>query len=327
MAEIIFLKDDPERFYRLLEGQDFPRLDVLSLRFLARYHAAYFGPDCIDLTFAVAEQNKARIVVPCQMLSRHLKYNGTYILIHSVPDAATRQKTQLAIDTLLSLSQEHSIETISVRTGLEDSVLDLFGDRLLKAGASPVPLFASIIDLTQPEPVIRQGIRKSYSSLIHWGEKSLRLTVIDRANPDRALYEEIRAFHAHVAGRVTRSKESWDTHFDMIAAGCAEMLCGHLDGQLVSAALYMDEGKTTIYGVGIYERSLFDKPLAHFLTWQGMMRAKARGQMIFNAGDVYPKGSVDDKQYHIGDFKKGFSPAPRIDLGWTLICNTAGQPE
>ncbi len=316
MAAIHFQNDDPENFYALIDESRFDRIDPVSLRLLARYYRAYFGPDCLDLSFAIEERGKAEIVVPCQLIGSDLKNNGTYIVIHAAPGALTRQKTQLLMETLQETAQRHGVKKIAIRTESPDGTLDLSGDRLFKAGATPMPLFASAIDLTQSLADIRKGIRKSYSSLINWGEQALQMVVLDKDNPDRGLYDRVQAFHAHVAGRVTRSQESWDVHFDMIAAGRAELLTGFLDGALVSAALYLDEGRSTVYGVGIYERSLFDKPLAHALTWQGISRARERGQTRFNVGDVYPKTAVDDKQYRIGDFKKGFSPALKIDLGW-----------
>ena len=58
---------------------------------------------------------------------------------------------------------------------------------------------------------------------------------------------------------------------------------------------------------GVYDRTLFDKPLAHYPVWLGIERAQLRGMKTLELGVVYDKGTVSDKEYQIGYFKRGFA--------------------
>ena len=324
MNNILFYKDNPEGFRRLINPGHFPYLDGLSFELWDRYYQAYFGRDCINQSFAILENEKPAVIVPCQSLQGSLRNNGAPIAVHYAPWAQTRQKVTVIIETLQNLMQTSTINNVLLRTTPINGQLDLLGDRLLKAGATARPIFVSQVDLSQDVTRIRQGIRKSYSPLINWGEKNIKLAILDSQNPDQTLFEQIHQFHIHVAGRVTRSTESWQIQYEMIKAGCAEILIGYLDNQIVSAGLYIDEGLRTTYGVGIYERSLFDKPLAHYITYQGIIRAKTRGQKIFVMGDIPTKSGTEEKLYRIGEFKKGFCPTLTLETQWLL---TAGNKE
>ena len=318
MAKVLLYKDDPDLFLHLLDREKFSYLDPVSFVLWARYHQAYFGNDCIDLSFMIIENEGATICVPCQSVERRLRNNGAPIRAYFAPGAQTRQKTQTLMDVFAELIDHHQLTDLLIRTTPINGNIDLLGDRLLKAGAESETLFISQIDLQQTGSSIRQGFRKSYSPLINWGERNIHLTYLDKHSPNEEVFEQVRQFHIHVADRVTRSEETWKIQYDMIVAGCAEIIIGHLDGQIVSAGFYMDEGLKTLYGVGIYERSLFDKPLAHYVTYQGILRAKERGQTLFIMGDVPLRAGTDDKLYKIGDFKKGFSPALTIELQWKI---------
>jgi lipid II:glycine glycyltransferase (peptidoglycan interpeptide bridge formation enzyme) len=104
----------------------------------------------------------------------------------------------------------------------------------------------------------------------------------------------------------------------MIKANRAELLLSYLDeSKLVGASLFLDTGETTTYGVGVYERSLFEKPLSHAPIFMAMLRAKERGQRRFVIGDVPPAKSPQDKEFSIGWFKSGFTGNLTVGLDWT----------
>jgi hypothetical protein len=124
----------------------------------------------------------------------------------------------------------------------------------------------------------------------------------------------VKDFHAEVAGRVTRAQASWDVMYDWVARGCGELILGSLDGRLVAGSLFVDGTQTCIYASGVYERSLFDKPLAHYPVWLGIEHAHARGMKTLELGEVPAKGAVSDKEFQIGYFKRGF--ATDLDDHW-----------
>ena len=87
---------------------------------------------------------------------------------------------------------------------------------------------------------------------------------------------------------------------------------------MVSSALFNDVGHMTVYSVAVYNRDLFDYPLAHANVYDGIMRAKERGQKSFYLGQIPPYGSVDEKEFNIGKFKKGFCDELTSYIEWNI---------
>jgi lipid II:glycine glycyltransferase (peptidoglycan interpeptide bridge formation enzyme) len=104
----------------------------------------------------------------------------------------------------------------------------------------------------------------------------------------------------------------------MIKAGCGDLVLGYMKGHgLVSSALFTDFGDISHYAVAVYNRELFaEKPLGHAVTFEGILRAKERGQRLVNMGVIEQKGHVSDKEYNIGLFKKGFSNTLGNHIEW-----------
>lgn len=160
-----------------------------------------------------------------------------------------------------------------------------------------VPYQIAIVDLTLDESELWRHVRKSYRQLIKWGRESLDWCIGLSLRP-------MQKFHAEVAGRVTKPQESWDLLQGEIDAGRGDAIYGSLDGRLVSAALFIDGGGTTVYWSGVYDRSLFPKPLAHYGIWLAILRAKARGQKVLELGAMM---DGDKKHRDISMFKRGFA--------------------
>jgi hypothetical protein len=158
----------------------------------------------------------------------------------------------------------------------------------------------AIVDLTMGPEGWRNYLRPSYKSLINWGRNNMDWSV----EPDLSV---MQSFHAKVAGRVTRSQETWDLLQGEIDKGHGELLTGRIENELVSAGLFIDGGGVTIYWSGVYERSLFPKPLAHYGIWLEMERARDRGMKVLELGEVPEQGAVSEKEYNIGRFKRGFA--------------------
>ena len=175
----------------------------------------------------------------------------------------------------------------------------------------------AVVDLSQPVQAIKANIRKSYKSLINWGMRNLYIDTLDSANASRERFDTVREFHIAVAGRETRSAETWQIQADMIAAGEAFCTLAYLNARLVAANLIL-LADAAYYGVGVYERELMaeGKPLAHAPLYCAILRAKRAGLKTFVLGEVDPSGEA--KRDGIAHFKRGFAtstePADWIDV-------------
>ena len=68
-----------------------------------------------------------------------------------------------------------------------------------------------------------------------------------------------------------------------------------------------DEGS---YSVGVYDRSLFDKPVSHLVQWEAIKHMKAVGLKWYYIGQRFYSGDIVQptaKEMEISYFKEGFS--------------------
>lgn len=180
--------------------------------------------------------------------------------------------------------------------------------------------YKSYVDLSLPEEQIRSNIRKSYKSLVNWGEKNLQMERIDSQNPDYEKFTSFRDFHVTTAGRKTRSDKSWDLQFDSIKDDEAYLILGYLEGKIVSGSLILYGKTEAYYGVGVYDRDLMFKNVAvgHYNMMASVFHAKKIGLNSMHLGYI-SSSTTDEKEKNIFKFKAGFSGT--IDSLVHFSCN------
>lgn len=174
------------------------------------------------------------------------------------------------------------------------------------------------IDLRPDLSEIRSHFRKSYKPLISSGEKLWQVAICRDYEP--TVWDEFRLLHFAVAGRATRSLQSWDAQLQAIAAQAAFLVyLRDPEGRMVGGGLFhitRDEG---LYAVAAYDRELFDKPLGHVVQFHAILEMKKRhlcwyklGSRAFAHDDPQPSA----KELSIAEFKQGFASHvfPRIEL-------------
>ncbi|MGE5538261.1 MAG: hypothetical protein ACM30I_06570 [Gemmatimonas sp.] len=320
MVEICRYADDPGRFLDLLGGSACPFADAVSFPLSARYYRAYFAGDYRgDLSFVAHEGAVVRAVVRAQAVATTVFDNGQGASVWLAGVAAH--------DVIAALDQAAralGCHTVKVSDPAHEGRLGDLGRHLLYRRAALRSRFIAVADLDRGDDALRAGLRKSFRSLVNWGTRTLKLQRITAETFDAQAFESFRQFHIKISGRETRSAESWSIQAEMIRARRAELLLSYLDGHgLVGGSLLLDTGAITTYGVGVYERELFDKPLSHAPLFMAMQHARERGQRVFVLGDVPPAGTVTDKEFSIGQFKAGFTDTTLAALDWTYELSAA----
>lgn len=164
-------------------------------------------------------------------------------------------------------------------------------------------------DLTLSEEELHQHLRKSYRSLLHEGEKLWRVTVLD--DVDHETFTEFRLLHRAVAGRVTRPVETWDLQERAIHEDKDFLVLLHnAENRLIGCGLFSASRDMSTYGVGAYDRSLFDKPVSHIVQWTAILHAKALGcRWHYIGARFYPgdERQATEKELSIAYYKEGFA--------------------
>jgi hypothetical protein len=157
----------------------------------------------------------------------------------------------------------------------------------------------AVVDLTLGPAAWRRAMSKGHRCGVKWGRENMKWET------GHHLVPSVKAFHEYVAGRVTRPAQTWWLMADEVDAGRGDCIIGRYEGAIAAASVFIDGDETSVYWTGVYDRSLFPKPLAHYGIWLAMERAAERGMKTLELGEVPETGT--EKEIAIGRFKKGFA--------------------
>lgn len=224
--------------------------------------------------------------------------------------AARKRLTKLCLDigALLAqrghLSQWQSAESFNTELGLSHWHVES-----QRRGAKCTVMHELYVDLRQEIDAIRRQFRKSYRTLITSGARQWEIALLKQKN--EATWKEFRALHFAVAGRQTRSDETWERHLTDIDREEAFLVyLRDAGGSMVGAGFFnvtRDEG---CYSVAAYDRSLFAKPLGHVVQLAAIQELKRRSVVWYKLGArpyAQDSSSPSEKEISIGEFKSGFA--------------------
>lgn len=283
------------------------------------------GLSVVDVSFVVASRGEPRFaylgafVDDCQRVD---------LKAYEIPGVCLADPAKVspspALDLFLSEFERLTTSAngaVLLRDYLQSGLLSPVTQYLLREGAKLKTHTFQMIDLGRDEPELWRDVRRSYRSLINGGRKNLRLEFVDASSEDWEKMNAFRELHIRVAGRETRSVESWRSQYRWVTEGSAFLLLGWLGEELVTAGMFTFTSSMCTYFSSASRRDLFEKPMFHTLMWHAMMRAKELGCRWFDVNEKYfPNNPIvacdDDKLMSISDFKMGFGGhlKPVIDI-------------
>ncbi|WP_346353528.1 FemAB family protein [Azotosporobacter soli] len=181
--------------------------------------------------------------------------------------------------------------------------------KIMERGANVQIAHELYVDLSKNISEIKTNLRKSYKALITQGERLWDVKI--SATISGVEFDEFRQLHYRVAGRVTRSIESWEKQRAAINSGDA-FLVTLVDSQgvLVGGGLFHISKDEGMYAIGVYDRNLFDKPLGHLVQMSAIKYMQELGLRWYRIGMRSYPGDVNvptEKECSIGYFKEGFA--------------------
>jgi len=314
---------DPEAVARVRDDNAFGRRRAHPYGEFARvYYPVVQAGAARDHTFLICDAAGPALLAECSSRDGIVSHFGFPLRLcprADLEDSAIRAAAAFALKHVGELAVGQGGSEALVSGGAPTGRLGPVDEACLNHGGRPRLAVRAEADLTADADALRRDLRDSYRSLINWGRKNLRPVFVNADNPNRSMASAFGEFHARTAGRVVHRDETWMTVFDRVFAGGGEVVLGYLEtGELVSAAVIVDEDDTATYFAAVYDRDRFDKPLAHWPLFEAMLRAKARGRRFFDLGEVHPRGAVSDKEHAIGFFKKGFTSRLVTETVWAV---------
>ncbi len=270
------------------------------------YQACYFADSFQDCSFVVSLYEKEALLVLCNFKDYTLGWFGDEIKFvlkgaFSLEEVYLIQK--LASEKLSLLVDDFRIKHLLVN---ENFLFERYiGFEYLRSGMLVRSLVFPCLDYSETKSMLR----KSYKSLINWGEKNLKTIILNDTNISEEIFESFRLFHIKVSGRETRSKETWDLQLAAILKKEAFLICCYISDHLVSAQYYIYGKKVAYYGVGVMDRDLMAQnlPLGH---WPMIKAIKHLGELKVERlflGSRQINDEINSKEEAIHKFKSGFT--------------------
>ncbi|NJI08997.1 hypothetical protein [Aeromonas veronii] len=288
----------------------------LHIEYFKNYHAFDFE----DISFGVFYPGGEIIC----LLTRYMSSNSIRYSWYGQPARLLCQGGGEKKHQAELVAQAHILSLFKNGGGVDflevASEMSFIAKVLLSRGVSPRVFSEQVIRLTSDELML-SDMRKVFRQNINWGARNLQCRVIDTHNVTEKDFLDFEEFHVAIAGRRTRSHESWLNQMNLVQAGENFLVVSHLSGELVGMSLFAASGKRAYYSVGVYNRDLFHLPLSHYPVWLGMLRSRDMGCTEFSMGESMYGNVIDslgkyptDKESGISHFKRGFGGEIRASL-------------
>uniref|UniRef100_UPI0040487EEC hypothetical protein n=1 Tax=Polynucleobacter sp. TaxID=2029855 RepID=UPI0040487EEC len=198
-----------------------------------------------------------------------------------------------------------------IRAYLQHNFLTNITIDLMRLGGIINTHLFQFINLENDQKILWKDIRKSYRSLINRGLREMDIEYVDSHNIKKSHIDLFRKLHIEVAGKETRSVDSWELQYEWIYNNEAFLYLARMDNEIVTAGIFTYTNSVCTYFSSASRREMFDRPLFHAIIWNSILKAKALGCKWFDMNEKYflnhPSFTTsDEKLLSISNFKMGF---------------------
>lgn len=133
----------------------------------------------------------------------------------------------------------------------------------------------------------------------------------DTATEFDSAWNNFKRLHIHLSGRQTRSDDSWISQLNAIKNRDAFLIYLLDDKDTMIGGGYFALTRTEgLYAVGVYDRTLFDRPVGYLVQYAAINEMIRRGIRWYKLGTLpfeTDNPTPTEKEVSIGAFKKHFS--------------------
>lgn len=242
------------------------------------------------------------------------------IFLDGMPGKTQKDIAKLCVQAARLLCRAYSLPTFQSTEVISQGISQW--QRILNGMAKSNSVsFECCVNLTPKLEIIRAALRKSYKSCINDAAKSWTSTI--HINSGETEFREFQNLHREVAGRETRPKSTWDAQKDALLSGEAFLITLRDQTQrLVGAGYFMLSRTNARYATAVYDRSLFDKPLAHLVVWEAIKFSQSKGCLRLYLGEQgtrFLTPEFSEKEFSVREFREGFSTEFLARINSTLL--------
>ena len=185
---------------------------------------------------------------------------------------------------------------------------------LLRHGYMEISTATQIVPLDATIDALWHGLRKGHRSDVKRAAARCRCTAWDAETITDAKFDEYRELHAVDAGRVTRTRDTFDMMLGWIRGGNGVLVEAALDGRAAAFVVIILFRSGAYYASSCKDPDV-DLPVVHLIQWETIQWLKARGYRRYDLGRQYFGPGWDyvpsPKDISIAAFKRGFGGVTR----------------
>jgi hypothetical protein len=277
-------------------------------------------------SFLITEDSEIRAICPVFIEKSFDKGTNYYQLSYSnepMPALAIKNNlSQMAIKKILDfylcelnkIASENKVGCISVKiTPVAKSYLK---EKLpsfnpfLKYGYIDLPHQTQIIDLRNSLEYLWDDIRKGHKSAIKSASKVINVNIWDSRIITSDKFSQYQLLHQKDAGRVTRSKKTFDLMYNWVKSGRAVLIEAVFDRKPIGFTLIVVYKDGAYYASSCKDPNHNDLFLSHLMQWEIIKYLKNNGLNFYDIGLQYFCNQwfrlSSEKDINISKFKKGF---------------------
>lgn len=242
-----------------------------------------------------------------------MSFQGGYVDAPLFENAGAEEAVFSLIDTI---AKENNV--VKVMFSLDPLGESSAYNYLQKYQYLDASILSYVIDLTLGDLLAscRRNHRRNIKEILK--NKDFEVFCIDHSNPSYEAHEEYRMLHEKSAGRVTRSKKTFDMQFEKLQQGNAVLVGLRFKTESIAFTYFDYHNGKAISASAADDPAYEELPLYHVIMYSAMEYLKKKGVKYIDTSqpsspsaqfDYYP----DQKQLSISHFKQGFGGGFRMN--------------
>ena len=317
VIKIIYKKDNLNLFWQ--GWSRYTKENIVSFRYLPLYidyMLDYSNQLSDDKSFIVIQDNKCVGIcfLPIEKDNyKSITLSGGYTI---APVAINQRIEKIIYEEIENIAKNEDIKVIKL---FLDPLIMIYKhnfNTFLKYGFLDTSATDCIVDLRKEKKYLWSNIRKHYKSMINrvLKDSNFDIFIMDDKNADYSVHEYYRELHHKCAGKITRSKKTFDKQFEMLKDGFATLIALKYKDKFIGMQYFFHHQKGVIYASGADDPKYTEKKfnIYHPILWQAQLYFKEKGFefLEFSQPCGYSKVQgfddyLDKKQLNISYFKRG----------------------
>ena len=290
--------------------------------------------EVIDLSMIIYQRNKPSAVWPVSLtFNKHYEIScfgrelKEPIFIKQLSNSDKKSIIKKCFSFLKNISNFLKIKKIITSSLLKSKSLDFWGENCLSLSSKNNIKYNLFLDLTKNKDEILSFFRPVYRNYFNSWKKKKYETYSPKIlkTDDKEIWNKFKTLHKNETGRVTRSNETWDIHYENIQKNKAFLsYISHKNtNELLGGAYFSISKDESYYGVGKYSQKYKKEkiPLGHLIQFSAIEEMISRKIKMYKIGLFHTqivtnigleqgesdKKKLSEKEKSISYFAKGFA--------------------